>query len=124
MNKVLFREFTETSPSVWPLELDLLARHDLYFENRMADTPELVELAHALRYQVYVTERKFEDADQHAGGLEIDEFDSHSAHGILFHRPTGDAIGTVRLIQPVEGSVDGSLPIGGLLRENALNLAD
>ena len=124
MNKVLFREFTETSSNVFPLELDLLARHDMYFENRAADTPELIELAHALRYQVYVTERKFEDADQHIGGLEMDEFDDHSAHGLLFHRPTGDAIGTVRLIQPVKGKEDGNLPIGGLLKENNLDLRD
>src|SRR5580698_10550313 len=101
MNKALFREFAEASSSLWTGKLGLLFRHDLYFENRLADTAELVELAHQVRYQVYVLERKFFDsADHHASGLEVDEYDSHSIHGILFHRPTGEAMGTVRLIRP------------------------
>jgi N-acyl amino acid synthase of PEP-CTERM/exosortase system len=122
MNKVLFREFTETS-AVWPQEMDLLTRHDVYFETRAALTPDMTELAHSVRYQVYCLERKFEDKDQHAGGLEIDRFDSHAIHGILFHRPSGDAMGTVRLILPA-GEAEDCLPIAGLLRENGYDLAD
>jgi N-acyl amino acid synthase of PEP-CTERM/exosortase system len=122
MNKILFREFTETS-IVWPQEMDLLTRHNIYFETRAAFTPEMTELAHSVRYRVYCLERKFEDKDQHAGGLETDRFDSHSIHGLLFHRPTGDAMGTVRLILPRKDTPD-CLPIAGLLRENGYNLAD
>ncbi len=122
MNKVLFREFTDTS-NIWPIELDLLSRHDLYFENRLADTPELIELAHTLRYQVYVRERAFENPEHHASGLETDEFDSHSLSGLVMHRPSGEAIGTARLILPVPGRAD-SLPIESLLRENGLDIAD
>jgi N-acyl amino acid synthase of PEP-CTERM/exosortase system len=121
MNKVLFREFTETSVA-WPQEMDLLTRHDIYFETRAAFTPEMTDLAHSVRYQVYCLERKFENKDQHTGGLEIDQFDSHSIHGILFHRPTGDAMGTVRLILPNRNTED-CLPISGLLRENGYDLA-
>ena len=66
MNKVLFRAFLEAPANAWPQELDLLTRHDLYFETRAAETPELVDMAHAVRYQVYCLERKFESAEQHA----------------------------------------------------------
>lgn len=124
MNKVLFREFTDTLPSAWPQELDLLTRHDLYFENRLANTPELVELAHALRYQVYCLERKFLTTEQQQQGLETDEFDAHSLLGLVFHRQSGDAIGTARLIMPVKGKGEDSLPISPMLRENGLRLSD
>ena len=80
-------------------------------------------MAYALRYQVYVTERKFENADHHVGGLEIDEFDSHARLGLVFHRPTNEAIGTVRLITPVKGDPD-SLPIAPMLRQNGLDVRD
>jgi N-acyl amino acid synthase of PEP-CTERM/exosortase system len=124
MNKVLFRAFPESSDA-WPLEIDLLTRHDLYFETRAAASPELVEMAHSVRYQVYVLERKFfSEADQQSSGLEVDEFDSHSLHGLLFHRPTGEAMGTVRLIQPEPGNEHNSLPIQHMLRENGLDLSD
>lgn len=123
MNKVLFREFTDVS-NIWPVELDLLSRHDLYFETRAAVTPELVEMVHQVRYQVYCLERKFESTDQHANGLEMDEFDRHSMHGLLFHRPTGDAIGTVRLIVPERKDGKASLPIAQLLAQNGLDLSD
>ena len=123
MNKVLFREFSETSSRLWPQEPNLLTRHDFYFENCIADTPELIEMAYALRYQVYVTERQFENADEHADGLETDQFDSHSRLGLVFHRPTGEALGTVRLIQPVKGDPD-SLPIAGMLRRNGFDICD
>jgi N-acyl amino acid synthase of PEP-CTERM/exosortase system len=124
MNKVLFREFTESAAITWPQELDLLTRHDLYFETRPAITQAEIERAHAVRYQVYVMERKFESAEQHAGGLEIDEYDAQSIHGVLFHQPTGEPMGTVRMIQPGRDSRHPSLPIMHLLRENGLDLSD
>ena len=99
-----------------------LTRYDTYFYTLAADSPELIKTAHALRYQVYCLERKFEAADQHLDFLEKDEFDSHALHGLIFHRPTGKAIGTVRLIVP-ELRAD-SLPIESMLRENNLQAAD
>src|SRR5262249_18788014 len=97
-------------------------RHNLYFENRIATTPELIEMAHALRYQVYVTERKFENADHHADGLEMDEFDSHALLGLVSHRQSGEVIGTARLIRSLEGRAE-SLPAGALLAENGIDLS-
>lgn len=102
---------------------DLLARHNRYFEAKIADTPSLLATAHQLRYQVYCVERKFENPEEHQSGLETDEFDDRAVHGVLFHRPTGCAIGTVRMIVPQVRSVD-SLPIMGLLREGGIELSD
>jgi N-acyl amino acid synthase of PEP-CTERM/exosortase system len=102
-------------------DLSLLARHDLFFETRTANTAALIETAQALRYQVYCLERRFENPQQHLGGLETDTFDRHARHGVLFHRPSQKPIGTVRMIAPRPGVTD-SLPILSLLRHDDLDL--
>ncbi len=53
MSRVLPVEILENSAQAWRTELSLLARHDVYFETRAADSPDLIEAAHALRYLVY-----------------------------------------------------------------------
>jgi N-acyl amino acid synthase of PEP-CTERM/exosortase system len=116
--KTVFANPTES----WQTELSLLARHDVFFETRAADCPALVEAAHALRYQVYCVERKFEDAQEHSTGLETDQYDQGATQGVLFHRPSEQAIGTVRIIQPTKCGQDG-LPIAQLLGENNIELA-
>lgn len=98
---------------------DLLARYDSYFRSQLADTPELLRTALAIRYQVYCLERKFENADEHDDCLERDAFDADAIHSLVIHRPTTEAIGTARLILPRHAQ-DG-LPIEQLLRQNGLN---
>jgi N-acyl amino acid synthase of PEP-CTERM/exosortase system len=99
---------------------ELLLRHNQYFEAKTADTFELQQVAHALRYQVYCVERKFENPDEHASGFETDEYDAHALHGVLFYRPTATPIGTVRMIMPQTDGTDsvGRLPILSLLSES------
>src|SRR5882757_6878967 len=106
INKALHGK-DQDSFQVWQQELSLLARHDVYFETRIADRPKLVEAAHILRYQVYCLERKFENPNEHSKGLETDQFDAHALQGVLFHRPTDSAIGTVRMILPANCSDGG-----------------
>jgi N-acyl amino acid synthase of PEP-CTERM/exosortase system len=101
---------------------DVLSRFNTYFLASPADTPELIEMAFALRYQVYCLERKFEDPKEHADHLERDEFDRRALHSLIFHRLRAEAIGTVRLILP-EPRPD-SLPIQQLLRKNGLDSSD
>ena len=101
---------------------DLLARYNTYFCTEAAETSKFINIAFALRYQVYCLEREFERAGQHADRLERDEFDSHALHSLLFYRPTEEAIGTVRLILPDHG--EDSLPIQPMLRNNGLNAED
>jgi len=122
MSRVLPVEIFENSAQAWRTELSLLARHDVYFETRAADSPDLIEAAHALRYQVYCVERKFENADEHRAGLEIDRFDERAIQGVLFHRPTDTAIGTVRMIVP-GNCPEARLPIAELLHQNNIDLA-
>jgi N-acyl amino acid synthase of PEP-CTERM/exosortase system len=64
-----------------------VVRFDTYFRAVSADTRELIDKAFALRYQVYCLERQFEDPSQQSAGLESDEFDRHSVHSLVFHRP-------------------------------------
>ncbi|HEX4634965.1 MAG TPA: PEP-CTERM/exosortase system-associated acyltransferase [Rhizomicrobium sp.] len=123
IDKIFLEKALEGSAQTWQPELSLLARHDVYFETRIADQPSLSEAAHALRYQVYCLERRFENADEHSDGLEIDAFDAHAIQGLLFHRPTDRAIGTVRLILPGY-CTEGRLPIEQMLRANNIDLAD
>lgn len=101
----------------------LLAQHDRYFSTVLANSPALIEAAHALRFQVYCLERKFENAEEHPNGLEVDAYDTHAVQGVLFHRPTGGAIGSVRVILPEAGTED-SFPVTTLLRTSSLDLSD
>ncbi len=89
------------SSIVWqPAEETLLQRFNNGLRIVSADTPDLIRKAHQLRYQVYCVEHPFENRAEHPDGLEKDEFDGHSAHSLLVDRPSGEAIGTVRLVLP------------------------
>jgi N-acyl amino acid synthase of PEP-CTERM/exosortase system len=63
----------------------------------IANNSEAVNETLKVRYQVYCLERNFEPGQD---GLESDEYDSISRHVLLRHLPTGQAIGTVRLVVP------------------------
>jgi N-acyl amino acid synthase of PEP-CTERM/exosortase system len=124
MNRVLLRRDLAGKPAEpWSQDLDLLNRHNFYFETRLADTPALLQTAHQIRYQVYCLERGFENAGEHGGGLETDAYDGRAMAGLLVHRPTGDAIGTVRLVRP-DFNAPGVFPVGELLAEQGINLGD
>jgi N-acyl amino acid synthase of PEP-CTERM/exosortase system len=89
--------------------------YDLYFTVIPADTPEYLDAAHALRYQVYCVEHPFEDPAQQVGERERDRYDAHSVHAVLIHKPSGNAVGCVRLILPEPGTGFSALPIRDLL---------
>lgn len=71
-----------------------------YFEIIPANTTELLETVHHLRYQVYCVETGFENPNLYWHQLEKDEFDPYSVYSLLRHRRTGIYAGTVRLILP------------------------
>ena len=79
----------------------LFSMYAKWFDVVPATTPEQLAEAYRLRYQVYCVENTFEQAGQHTDGQEVDEFDNHSVHSLLIHRPTGMVAGTVRLILPL-----------------------
>jgi len=94
------------------------------FEGIVADTPDLLDEVHRIRYQVYCVENKFEDPAQCRGGLEIDQYDSHSVHGLLLHAASKAPVGTVRLVMHKPGASSGSLPIHQVCRHPDLQDPD
>lgn len=98
----------------------LTALFDRHFEVVAADTPELLDAAHALRYQVYCLEHGFEDPSQQTGEREVDQYDVRSVHAVLIARASGTVVGCVRLVLPELNGVAGPLPIRGLLDQASL----
>ena len=97
-----------------PLQLSqdtLLSHFNANFRTVTGEDPDLLRIAHRLRYQVYCVEKGFEQASDHADRLERDEYDAHATHGVLLDRVTQEAVGTVRLILPVADAIDESFPI-------------
>jgi len=100
-----------------PQSEHLIDLYNRYFEVVLADTPDLLKEAYRLRYQVYCVENPFENPDEHSDGCERDEYDGHSVHSLLVHRPTGSVAGTVRLVLPQRGK---PLPITRVCRHPLL----
>jgi N-acyl amino acid synthase of PEP-CTERM/exosortase system len=89
-----------------------------------ADTPELQHEAYRLRYQVYCVERQFEDPGQNPGGLECDEYDSHSVQALLLHRDSQRTVGTIRLVLHKPGARCGTLPFHSVCHDPKLRDPD
>jgi N-acyl amino acid synthase of PEP-CTERM/exosortase system len=83
---------------------DFVGSYDQHFDVRHADSPERLDAAYRLRYQVYCVENRFEDRDRCPDGRETDDDDDRAVHTLLVHRRTGAAIGTARLILPETGT--------------------
>jgi N-acyl amino acid synthase of PEP-CTERM/exosortase system len=94
---------------------DLSALYDRYFTVLRATTPELLDAAHVLRYQVYCVENAYEDPALQIGGREFDRYDPHSVHAVLRYKPTGVVGGCVRLILPQADRGLSTLPMRELL---------
>lgn len=107
-----------------------------YFEIVEVNSAELLEEVYRLRYRVYCLENKFLDLANYPDEMERDEYDFHSAHILLKHRPSGCFIGTARMVLqdkidpykafPVEKylQVDQNLmDINKLLRQNIAEIS-
>ena len=91
---------------------DIPTNYDRHFAVVRATIPELLHKAYRLRYQVYCVENPFENPDEQIDRCETDRYDDRSAHTLLVHRPTGEVVGTSRVILPHKGD---PLPIATLL---------
>ena len=114
--------FTVSSSPFENEEDTLLKRYRAHFESVTADTPEHVQLAQKVRYQVYCIENPLEKRTDSPDGVETDEFDSHAAHTILFDRDTGCPLGTVRLILPLPHAPERSFAVQRLLDPESLKV--
>jgi len=104
-------------------DLALAGLYDRYFAVVPANTSDLLDAAHALRYQVYCVEHAFEDRSQQIGERERDRDDDRAVHAVLIHKSTERVVGCVRLILPQLNGVISSLPIRKLLdQENRAQL--
>lgn len=103
-----------------------LLAHDFYtmFDVVPAITDELKEEAHHLRFKIFCLQEKgYEDPSKYPDGQEKDEFDSHTNHVLLKFKPTGQALGVIRVIFPDGNNLAESFPIQTLMkREEAPQL--
>jgi N-acyl amino acid synthase of PEP-CTERM/exosortase system len=81
-----------------------------YFEIVPANTPALMEEVFKLRYEAFCNERIF-DAARYHDGLERDAYDGQAIHTLLYHRPSGNYAGTVRLVLAERDDPDWLFPI-------------
>lgn len=81
---------------------DVVTAFNEYFEVIDANSPELLRDVFHLRYQVLCIEQRLPgfDVSHYPEERERDSYDDHSAHILLRHRPSGDFVGTARLILP------------------------
>ncbi len=87
-----------------------------------ADTQELKDEAHRLRYQVFCLENKgYEDPAAHPDGMERDPYDVNAEHALLIYKPKNKAIGTVRVIKPNLDDLMKSFPLQTLCDSHYLH---
>ncbi len=81
-----------------------------------ADTPELLDHAYRLRYQVYCRERCYEESGAFPDQREIDRFDNRSVHSLVVSRIDDSCLGTVRLVFPDVKNPDNCFPMQQICR--------
>ena len=64
----------------------------------LADSPQQVRAAQALRYAVFNTELNEGLSSSHASGLDRDEFDQVCDHLLVLRAGTGEVVGTYRML--------------------------
>lgn len=80
---------------------DIGNHYSKYFRMVNVNTEELKTIAYQLRHNVYIEE---------FGYHEFDEYDEYSLHCLLFHKPSNQAIGYIRLIPQIK-KFNNQLPI-------------
>ncbi len=90
---------------------ELIAPFQNYFQLLIADTPELMERVHRIRYEVFCREFHFEQEESCPGGLERDVYDDQAIHCLIMHRGSQMPAGCVRLVQTSVTDPAALLPI-------------
>lgn len=81
------------------ITIPLSTNFQTYFQIMLAYTPEQIELAQRIRYDVYCREFNFEKEENCPGGLEKDEYDQSSLHCLVIHKASNTPAGCVRLVK-------------------------
>lgn len=97
---------------------ELYDAYQKYFEIVIADTPELKEEVYQIRYKVLCEEQRIPGFDQarYPDHSEKDDYDARSTHALLRHKPTGNFIGTVRLVLPDIAALEKPFPVEAYTR--------
>lgn len=82
-----------------------------YFQILIADTPDLMQKAYQIRYEVFCQEFHFEREEDCPGGLERDDYDAQSVHCLIIHRSSNLPAGCIRLIHTRPDDPAAPLPI-------------
>lgn len=89
----------------------LVEHYQKYFYVVRADTPELLEQAFKLRYEVYINDCGYQHHNEdELNKIEKDSYDEQAQHCLFFHKRTDMPIAYVRLIPYLESS-NISLPL-------------
>ncbi|MBL1262376.1 PEP-CTERM/exosortase system-associated acyltransferase [Candidatus Methylomicrobium oryzae] len=92
-------------------KLSLVTHYKKYFCMVKALSPEMKKIAFNIRYRVYFEEQNMIATDGLSKErLETDLWDAWSIHTLLYHKPSGQPIGNVRLV-PLDASPTKTLPI-------------
>ncbi len=87
---------------MWKKE-DIGNHYSKYFQMVNVNTQELKTIAYKLRHSVFHEEYGYyELGNSHYKNMEIDEYDEYSLHSLLFHKPSNQAIGYIRLIPQIK----------------------
>ncbi|QQG37216.1 MAG: PEP-CTERM/exosortase system-associated acyltransferase [Micavibrio aeruginosavorus] len=82
-----------------------------YFQTVVADTPDLQDAAHRLRYRIYCLENPgYENPDHHHDGRERDDYDNRSIHTLIRHKNSGEYIGVIRVVLPDKADARAQFP--------------
>ena len=100
----------------------LLDRLNTHFRIATSVGGDELREAQRIRYQVYCVENEFENSAEYPDGCERDAFDCHSVHSLLVHCASGQAVGTARLVLPVQQHLAQSFPIQALCGHPHLKL--
>lgn len=89
----------------------LLETYSQYFKIDIAHTPAQRRQVYGVRYRVFAEEFGFEKAEEFPDQLEFDEYDTHSVHCLITHKPSGQAAGCIRIVPTFGNDVRDPLPL-------------
>lgn len=78
---------------------------DSRYEVYLADTPESRAMHHQVRYQVFCVERGFEEPKKFADYQELDCWDRHSHHFVVWDKESRAGVAAGRIVLPTAGQL-------------------
>lgn len=76
--------------------MTLLDHFEKFYDVKRAYSDHDLERCYRIRHRVFCRELNYFDADDYE--IEVDEYDAHSEHALLLHRPSGQAVACARII--------------------------